>query len=528
MRKETGLIRIRILFIGLFLFLLTVSFAMAEGGIINPNQAQIWELERQANLLRRGSDTNGETGVYDGTVEAITFTEIITPTLGGKGTWSISYNTQYYGTPIKAKVRLAMKDYSSNYTTVYSMDYDYFPSSVSSCTIVSGGEYEFSVWVQSTTSGSGSYAGFVYFTVADDSAHTSLTEKVASVVASCRADTQWQTALNLHDWITSHVYYDTTYHYYGADMILRGYGVCDGYAKAYYMMCKKAGIPVYRITNSDHAWNALQLDGKWYYIDSTWDDPAGATTAVSGSEHHDYFCLNTALLELDHPRPWEWTNATEKKLTALDNNYYIRRNDWQGIGNRYYDNNAYRWTTYSEAIANQISANRGGNYISFQQFYFITDNRGYNVTYPLRSEVVRGWTLLAYAMGRQPMNIPGFGNTNIEVRFSESDRCFLYAIKGFSIQETGTLKLPSRITAITEEAFMNTNASAVVIPKGCVAIGRNAFKGSNIHRITIPDSVTSIDATAFSGCSPLLILCPANSEAMKFAQNNGILWHYSQ
>ena len=23
----------------------------------------------------------------------------------------------------------------------------------------------------------------------------------------------------------------------------------------------------------DHAWNLVELDGKWYHLDATWDDP---------------------------------------------------------------------------------------------------------------------------------------------------------------------------------------------------------------------------------------------------------------
>ena len=506
----------------LLLLLLAASAAMADGGIVNPNQARVWEFERIANSKSMNHTPYNDEGVHDDGIQAVTFTSATAPMLGGKGSWWISYNSQVYGTPISTTISLSMKDYSNNYSTVYSVDYDGFPTYVSTCTIVSGGEYEFCVWVKSTTSGNGCFMDSVIFSIADDSAHTSLVEKVASVAANCKRSTQWETALAIHDWLITNVYYDTDLHYYGADMILRGYGVCDGYAKAYFMICKKAGIKVYRVTNVNHAWNALYLDNNWYYIDCTWDDPAGAKTAISGNEGHDFFCLNTELLGLDHPKPWDWTDTTERTCTALDNNYFIRRGEWNKIGNRY------NGTTYSDAISNQIAANRGGNFIPFGDFFYFSDEHDYGLylSYPLQTGIVRSWTLLAYAMSRQPMYIPGFGSIDIDVWINESDRCFMYSIKEYAGTGAGTLILPARLTAINEETFAYTQASTVIIPEGCTRIGKNAFYGSNVHRVYIPSSVTSIDNEAFSGCSSVLILCDSDSSAMSFAMNNGFLWHY--
>ncbi len=53
---------------------------------------------------------------------------------------------------------------------------------------------------------------------------------------------------------------------------------CEGYAFAFSYLCDKAGIQNYIATglNSDglaHAWNKVLLDGEWYNLDCTWDDP---------------------------------------------------------------------------------------------------------------------------------------------------------------------------------------------------------------------------------------------------------------
>lgn len=53
---------------------------------------------------------------------------------------------------------------------------------------------------------------------------------------------------------------------------------CNGYAKAMQYLCDKAGIQSMVVTGenktgSSHAWNIVDVDGKWYNIDVTWDDP---------------------------------------------------------------------------------------------------------------------------------------------------------------------------------------------------------------------------------------------------------------
>ena len=51
--------------------------------------------------------------------------------------------------------------------------------------------------------------------------------------------------------------------------------VCGGYSKAFQYLCKKAGIKctyVLGMTDQLHAWNLVELDDKYYWIDATWGD----------------------------------------------------------------------------------------------------------------------------------------------------------------------------------------------------------------------------------------------------------------
>lgn len=82
---------------------------------------------------------------------------------------------------------------------------------------------------------------------------------------------------------------------YGAEgVLLHQEGVCESYAVAFYMMAKIAGLDCHYVagsvttTGDDHAWNRVKVDGEWYYIDCTWDDPIGG-----GAEYYGYYLSKT-------------------------------------------------------------------------------------------------------------------------------------------------------------------------------------------------------------------------------------------
>lgn len=76
---------------------------------------------------------------------------------------------------------------------------------------------------------------------------------------------------------------------------------CSGYAKAMQYLCDKAGIDCVVITGtnkegSTHAWNKVKVEGEWYNLDCTWDDPI-LSTPVTTYLRYNYFLV-----------PDEWIN----------------------------------------------------------------------------------------------------------------------------------------------------------------------------------------------------------------------------
>ncbi len=67
--------------------------------------------------------------------------------------------------------------------------------------------------------------------------------------------------------------------------------VCEGYSEAFKIICDRLGIPCVLLTGMQHQWNAVELDGKWYAVDCTWDDPTGSGSLAF--VRHDYFLVGT-------------------------------------------------------------------------------------------------------------------------------------------------------------------------------------------------------------------------------------------
>lgn len=84
----------------------------------------------------------------------------------------------------------------------------------------------------------------------------------------------------IHDYIVVNCSYDLSTKKNSAyACLVERYSACQGYATLTYKMMVEAGIPCRVISgkglNESHAWNIVQLNGEWYNLDCTWDDPIG-------------------------------------------------------------------------------------------------------------------------------------------------------------------------------------------------------------------------------------------------------------
>jgi hypothetical protein len=71
-----------------------------------------------------------------------------------------------------------------------------------------------------------------------------------------------------------------------------------------------------------HAWNLVNIDGKWYQLDPTWaDHEYKAGSDVVSSVAYDYLCANDSIMFKDHTAD-DFTDYP--KCNSLDMYYYVQ------------------------------------------------------------------------------------------------------------------------------------------------------------------------------------------------------------
>jgi transglutaminase/protease-like cytokinesis protein 3 len=128
--------------------------------------------------------------------------------------------------------------------------------------------------------------------------------------------TDYQKVKAIHDYIIKNVSYDQSLKKYSAyNALINKSAVCEGYAAAAYRMFLDSGIDSRIISGTTaggaHIWNIVKVNGKWYNIDLTWDDPI--TSNGKPSLRYDYFLKSDKAFR-DHVRDSEYT--TKEFLSA--------------------------------------------------------------------------------------------------------------------------------------------------------------------------------------------------------------------
>ncbi len=355
---------------------------------------------------------------------------------------------------------------------------------------------------------------YMEFTIQDDGKHPTLEQKAQQIVNECKATTKWQTALNLYDWMTTHAYYDATYDTHGADILFLGYGVCDSYSKAYELLCNTAGIPVERTFGPNHAWNTVKLDGKWYQVDATWDDPGswvpGQGRLNSGNEGHEFFCLNAAAMIPISSH--SYANGTQEgahaaDCTSMDANYFVH----EGLCKSFGDGDG----AYVSQIQGAFDKGKSFTKPIPSYAYYIENGNTGGISYP---STVR--EILKAGLPKQKYTLDGI---TVKVKISISKDMKLTAkISGWKIDETGTLTIPGGVLSIPAQAFYRHGATTLILPKGCGTIESKAFANSAVRTAVIPGPVTSIADDAFEGCTGIMFI--SKDEKVKtFAKKHGFM-----
>ena len=165
-----------------------------------------------------------------------------------------------------------------------------------------------------------------YFSASEVPAAKQATEaKIAEALSWIDEDemSAFEVAQALHDYLVRTCVYDLTaetatgptvsHSAYGA--LTKGTAVCQGYALAYKLLLTRAGVPCVFVTSTsmNHAWNMVQIDGGWYHVDSTWDDPVYSDGTDAGFDvdvSHQYFLRADSTMSALGHSGWEAAYTT--------------------------------------------------------------------------------------------------------------------------------------------------------------------------------------------------------------------------
>lgn len=155
------------------------------------------------------------------------------------------------------------------------------------------------------------------FKSGDDSGLSQLEKDILSEadrvykMVKANASSDYQYELAVHDYIVESATYDpdaigifenpgvNSVNPYG--ILVEKEGICLGYATTFQLFMDMEGIPCITILAHDedgeqHGWNQVQIDGKWWYVDCTWDDPV--PDRQGRAAYHDFFNVTQREMEV--------------------------------------------------------------------------------------------------------------------------------------------------------------------------------------------------------------------------------------
>lgn len=112
---------------------------------------------------------------------------------------------------------------------------------------------------------------------------------------------------SVYEYLIQHIDYeeDSPYNQDIRSVFLNWQSVCTGYAKAMQILLERMGIFCTCVRGTAnggyHAWNLVQIDGEYYYIDATWGDPVYLNEEDTSNEiDYTYLCCTQEVLFRTH------------------------------------------------------------------------------------------------------------------------------------------------------------------------------------------------------------------------------------
>lgn len=170
---------------------------------------------------------------------------------------------------------------------------------------------------------------------------TNLSEKDYKILQICKTTidafitpdmSEYEKELAIHDWLLAQTEYDRAAHSaspftqessdndnpYGT--LIYGQSICLGYTTTFQLFMDLLEIECIvvqgqgNVARNEHAWNQVKLDGEWYCVDVTWDDPYGDNQLTEKQMHRFFNITSKEMKETNHF--WDEANVPECTATA--------------------------------------------------------------------------------------------------------------------------------------------------------------------------------------------------------------------
>ncbi|MDE6189234.1 MAG: hypothetical protein K2G37_02970, partial [Clostridia bacterium] len=144
----------------------------------------------------------------------------------------------------------------------------------------------------------------------------------------------------IYEWLILNVQYDYVvidmeisnaesylYDAFYLEGVLKGVAVCDGFSKAFCVMCAIERIDCVRVTGESlingvgHAWNKVQLFGEWFVSDATWGNAKSSGGADEYISYEFLLFTDAGREEFDKQNYTQFEAQTQFDLKS----YYSRR-----------------------------------------------------------------------------------------------------------------------------------------------------------------------------------------------------------
>lgn len=241
--------------------------------------------------------------------------------------------------------------------------------------------------------------GVHYNDLSDEEMEAAVNAKWLIDLAMSAYDNDYDRVKFFHDELVTGNRYDTTYSNYKLVDALGGrVCVCDGYSKAFQLLCRGVGVEcIYVVGNTSgdndggHSWNKVKLDGEWYNVDVTWDDPVPDGGSNPDNISYAYFLITDKAISVDHTTEREYPEAVSEEhcliLKHIKEKY--------GKVAKVKSNSAVKKTIKEQAESNTQKIvfidTREENYNEWGSYYLAIETlKNLNISYKISAKVITG------------------------------------------------------------------------------------------------------------------------------------------